>query len=324
MELTCVVDALAAAREKNLVPCLQRRPGCILWTMTRPCFCTSAKAASLLPSSCILLCLVSTGFSGLAQTASPSKAPADPRARQIIVGAVTAELAANDADHTAWTYRDHDTDATKDVVYEVIETPAGSLRREVESGGKPVDESTRQAESTRIAALVHDQAEAAKQRKAGKHDDDQAREMLKMLPDAYLWTIKSESADAVALNYAPNPDFHPPDMEARVMSMMAGEVIVVKGDDRIRTLRGTLTDDVKLGFGLLGKLQKGGTFDVERREVGPHHWQITESRVHIGGHALLFKTIGQQEDEIKTDFRPSNVPTLEAAAQQLGVPATGR
>ena len=32
-------------------------------------------------------------------------------------------------------------------------------------------------------------------------------------------------------------------------------------------------------------------------------WQITETHVHIGGHALLFKTIGEQEDEVKTEFR---------------------
>ena len=143
--------------------------------------------------------------------------------------------------------------------------------------------------------------------------------MLGMLPDAYIWTLKSEDAEQASLSYRPNPAFRPPNMEARVMGTMAGEVIVVKAGNRIRTLRGTLTDDVKIGFGLLGKLQKGGTFDIERREVAPHSWQITESRVHIGGHALLFKTIGQQEDEIKTDFRPSTAPNLEAAAQQLGL-----
>ena len=56
----------------------------------------------------------------------------------------------------------------------------------------------------------------------------------------------------------------------------------------------------------------------ERREISPHIWQITESRVHIGGRALLFKNIGQQEDEIKSDWKPSTAKTLEEAAKQLG------
>jgi hypothetical protein len=65
-------------------------------------------------------------------------------------------------------------------------------------------------------------------------------------------------------------------------------------------------------------MDKGGTFDVERRELAPGIWQITESHVHIMGHALLFKNIGEQDDEVKTEFR--RVPqetTLEQAATML-------
>ena len=106
-------------------------------------------------------------------------------------------------------------------------------------------------------------------------------------------------------------------MQSRVLGIMAGEMIVVRDGNRIKTLRGTLTDDVRIGFGILGKMDKGGTFDVERREIAPGHWQVTETHVHIGGHALLFKSIGQQEDETKTDFHPSTAPNLQAAEQQI-------
>jgi hypothetical protein len=85
-----------------------------------------------------------------------------------------------------------------------------------------------------------------------------------------------------------------------------------------------MMDDVKFGWGLLGKMNKGGTFDVERRELSPHIWQITESHVRIVGKALMFKSIGEQDDEEKTEFRP--VPgetTLEQAAVMLqGEPAS--
>ena len=58
--------------------------------------------------------------------------------------------------------------------------------------------------------------------------------------------------------------------------------------------------------------------DVERRELAPGIWQITESHVRILGHALLFKNIGEQDDEVKSEFR--RVPqdtTLEQAAFML-------
>jgi hypothetical protein len=99
---------------------------------------------------------------------------------------------------------------------------------------------------------------------------------------------------------------------------MAGQMLISRDLNLIRSLHGHLTQDVKFGFGIFGRLDAGGTFDIERRQVGGGHWQITESHVHIGGKALLFKTIGQQEDEVKTDWKPSPAVTLQDAARALG------
>jgi hypothetical protein len=65
-------------------------------------------------------------------------------------------------------------------------------------------------------------------------------------------------------------------------------------------------------------MDAGGTFNVERRELAPGIWQITESHVHIGGHALLFKSIGEQDDEVKSGFkRTPPEMTLQSAAEFL-------
>lgn len=102
------------------------------------------------------------------------------------------------------------------------------------------------------------------------------------------------------------------------MSTMAGQLVVDRVQHRIRTIRGALTQDVNIGFGLLGRLRQGGTFDVERRELTPGLWQITETHVHIDGRALLFKTIGQQQDEINSEFtRVPDTTTLEQAVSML-------
>ena len=242
----------------------------------------------------------------------------DPHALRLLKAAVQTELTESERDHSVWTYRDHDKTAEKDAVYQVVDSPAGGVRRMVELNGHPVDSDTAQSETERISDFVHDRYAQAKERKSIAHDDEQAAQMLRMLPDAFIWTLKSDTTEYATLEYRPNHDFRPPNMEARVMGMMSGEMIIAKADNRIRTLRGALTEDVKFGFGIFGKLRQGGTFDIERREIAPHIWQITESRVHIGGRALLFKNIGQQEDEIKSDWKPSTAKTLEEAAKQLG------
>jgi len=86
-------------------------------------------------------------------------------------------------------------------------------------------------------------------------------------------------------------------------------------------MKGRLSEDVNIGFGILGRLRQGGTFNVERRQVAPGIWQITETHVHIEGRALFFKTIGQQQDEVKSNFTP--VPpgtTLQQAVAMLNEP----
>lgn len=265
----------------------------------------------------ILVVAAITGAACAQAGVSASSQANDPRAKQMIQAAVRSELAAADNDHSLWDFRDHDKTADKDAIYRVIDTPAGELRRMTELDGRPVDPHTAHEETERIADYVRDTYAQARQRRAGAHDDAQARQLLQMLPNAYIWSLKNDSGEFATLAFRPDPNFHPPNIEARVMATMAGELVLAKSDDRIRTLRGALTDDVKFGYGLFGKLRKGGTFDVERREIAPHIWQITETRVHIDGRALLFKTIGQQEDEVKTEWKPSTAKTLQEAAKQL-------
>jgi hypothetical protein len=260
------------------------------------------------------LCLV---FASLLAASLPLHAQSQPQAEQTIQAAVQSELAAARDDHSAWMFHDADSGPGKNDYFQVVDTPKGGLRRLIRRNGHPVDQASRDAETNRIAAFVDDPSEQAKQRKAGAHDDAQAEEMTRMLPHAFLWSIASETPEYITLDYRPNPAFDPPGYEARVMSMMAGQVIVARNGNRIRSLHGSLTQDVKFGYGLFGRLKAGGTFDIERRQIAPGIWQITESHVHIGGHALLFKNIGQQDDEVKTDFKPSPAHTLREAEEIL-------
>lgn len=244
-----------------------------------------------------------------------------PEALQAVRAAVKAEMQADQADQSIWTYHDHDVVPGKDALYITVETRQGTLRRLIDLNGKPLSPEAVQAETERIDHYVHDSAAQAKGRKNDAHDNAQAAEMLKMLPEAFLWSKVSETPEFITLSYRPNPLFNPPNMQARVMSVMAGEMVIVRDGNRIRTLRGKLTTDVLIGYGFLAKMYQGGSFDVERRDVGGGHWQITRTNVHIGGHALLFKNIGQQEDEVKTDWKPSPDETLLGAEKTLDADA---
>ncbi len=234
-------------------------------------------------------------------------------AHTLIQQAVDTELRADRDDHSRWRYRDDD--RTKQTVSIVVQTDAGAVKRPFLHNGHPLSPADAKAEDDRIQAYIHDPAALAKSRRDSETDDRSATAFLKMLPTAFLWTVTGETSDRTNLHFQPNPDFHPPDMQARVLGVLAGDLAVDKAQHRIVSIKGTLTEDVAIGFGLLGRIRRGGTFDVERREVAPTLWQITETHVHIDGKALFFKTIGQQQDELQTEFKQVPGPTpLDQAA----------
>jgi hypothetical protein len=259
-------------------------------------------------------------FAGFCTAPAVAQKP-ETDAIQVINAAVESQLEADRVDHSNWIYRERNPSPGHDAIYNCVGSPEGEVRRLIELNGNPPDAATAEAEADRITQYVNSPAEQAASRKNGAHDDVQATELLKMLPRAFLWTITSETPELITLDYRPNPKFDGPDMQSRVMSTMAGQMVIARNGNhyRIRTFRGALVSDFKIGYGLLGRLYKGGTFDIERREVGPGYWEITETHVHIAGHALIFKTIGTQEDEVKYDWKPSPAGNLREAAHILGV-----
>ncbi len=217
--------------------------------------------------------------------------------------AVAAELYATDNDHSRWRYRDEQKELN-DSVSIVVQTDSGSVKRLIARGGKPLSPDEAQQEQDRLERFIHDPSRLARQRRDGEQDDKSARELLTMLPDAFSWRIESETPATVTLHFEPRSDFHPPSLQSRVLAAMNGSIVVEKTQYRIQTLTGRLTEDVTFGYGIFGRLKQGGTFRVERRQLAPGLWQITETHVHIDGKALLFKSIGQQQDEVQTDYSP--------------------
>jgi hypothetical protein len=197
-------------------------------------------------------------------------------------------------------YFETDRTPARNVEQWVAQTREGALVRVVRTNGQLVPESEQRQ---KMDAFLHDWTARSRQKKSEQHDDEQAAELLNLLPQAFIWSQAGTSGDLRILHFKPNPQFRPPDLEARVFASMEGDMAVDSRQLRIASLKGRLIREVKILGGLVGSLNAGGTFDVERRETGSGVWQITETHVHIQGHALLFKNISEQEDDVKSRFR---------------------
>jgi hypothetical protein len=99
---------------------------------------------------------------------------------------------------------------------------------------------------------------------------------------------------------------------------MEGTMWIDVHQKRLAGIEGVLTSRVSFGGGLLGHLDKGGTFSVRLKNVGSGHWGLDSLDVQMKGKALFFKTISVQQKERCTNYQPiPNAMTLRQAAQIL-------
>jgi hypothetical protein len=56
---------------------------------------------------------------------------------------------------------------------------------------------------------------------------------------------------------------------------------------------------------------------VERRNIGDGVWEITATHVHIHGHALIFKSITEDQDEETSNYRPTPPSTTLKQAEKM-------
>jgi hypothetical protein len=236
--------------------------------------------------------------------------------RQLVENAVQTELTDDAADHSHWLYFEVERRPGNNHKQWVAETADGNLVRVLEQNGQTV---TEQEQRSRMDSFAGSKSEQAKQRKSDLHDDEQASEMLRTLPKAFLWTRTGDENGSTTLHFKPDPGFHPSNYEERVFAAMEGDLIVNDEQHRIASLKGKLIHDVRFGGGLFGHLEAGGSFEVERRETAKGLWQIVETHVHIQGRALFFKSIGEQDDDEKSKLKqlPDNITFAQAEKELL-------
>jgi hypothetical protein len=215
-------------------------------------------------------------------------------------------------------YRDDNKVPDAHTVKLVIQTSQGDLSKAIEKNGHPLTPQEQKEDEQKIDTFVNDASVREKQKRDHAQDAEKSSALTKLLPDAFLWTVTGRKGEETTLHFEPDPKFDPPTYEARVFAAMEGVMVVNTEQKRIKQLKGALTRDVNFGYGLLGKLEKGGTFEIERTEVAPGVWDITTTHIHIQGHALIFKSIGEQQDEVTSHYHPTPPSlTLAQAAKML-------
>jgi len=208
--------------------------------------------------------------------------------------------------HHPYRYQLRKVDDGKITVKEIVETKDGDVARLISVNDKPLDPDAEKAELDRLNNLAAHPELQEHRRKREQADSDRANEMIKLLPDAFIYhfegMVNGPNGPCYRLSFKPNPNFSPPDREAEVYHGMAGELWIDQKQERMVKLDAHLIDDVNFGWGILGRLYKGGSILVEQADVGDSHWETMHMKLNLTGKALMIKPLSFQTTEDASHF----------------------
>lgn len=190
---------------------------------------------------------------------------------------------------------------------DVIQTRDGSVSRLLAIGDKVLTPEQEQVESDRLERLLNTPAAQERRKKRETEDAERVLRLLQILPNAFIFTPEGvgegQHGPYYRLAFRPNPRFTPPTREAQVYHGMAGELWIDKNQERMTRLDAHLITDVDFGWGIIGRLNKGGVLVLEQADIGGHRWETTYMRLSITGKALMFKALRFDLTDNMTDFQ---------------------
>jgi hypothetical protein len=190
----------------------------------------------------------------------------------------------------------------------IAETRNGLVALLVSVNDAPLSADDAQKEQARIDTLLSDPAKQQHRKQSEDADTARAMKVLRVLPQAFLYQDAGPQTTAAGVTverytFTPNPKFNPPDLETTVLTQMTGEIWIDPVHQRATHLEGHLQSDVDFGWGVLGRLYKGGYIAIDQADVGGGVWRITHFQMKMSGR-LFFKTKIFDTTEDQTHFAP--------------------
>jgi hypothetical protein len=201
---------------------------------------------------------------------------------------------------------------------EICETRDGAVARLIAINDQPLSASDAQKEESRLNGLLTDPGKQRHRKLAEQEDTTRVLKVIRALPTAftyqYIGSGEGPTGRVERFAFQPNPDFDPPDLETQALTAMSGELWIDVAEGRVARLEGHLQHDVDFGWGILGRLNKGGSIVIEQADIGDHQWRTVHFKMAMSGR-VVFRTKSFDTEEQASNFFP--VPIGMSYAQAI-------
>jgi hypothetical protein len=196
----------------------------------------------------------------------------------------------------------------------VIESVDGPVRHLLAVDGLPPTPAQIKEEDDLHQKLLKNPSGRRAIQKQRDDDDKTMEELLRIIPEAFVFEDEGKEGESERIAFHPNPGFQPKTYEQRILHALDGIVFIDLHDKRIARLSGSLGTRVKFGYGLIGHVDQGGTTEITRVHLSPGVWKTSAEKIDIDGRFVILKTINKHQDESRTGFEKVAPDTTFAQA----------
>ena len=215
--------------------------------------------------------------------------------------------------------------------WERVEIDGFPFGRTLERDGKAVTEAERKSEDAAIAkrlavlkaplsslASLGGETEADAAAAAALKRRGQQGQWFHEFPEALDFQLLGEETingrPALHLNAEPKPGYRAKNMRARVFEKLKAQIWIDKASSELVKADAEMFDTVSVGFGMIGRVEKGTRFKINRRLVADGVWLIDSQSMRFDARILYFKTMHTEASTQWSDFRRR--PTKTDAVKQ--------
>jgi len=114
----------------------------------------------------------------------------------------------------------------------------------------------------------------------------------------------------ILVNFKPKQSYKPKTNDARQLQHVSGRVWIAEDDHEFVRLEAEVIDPIKIGAGLLARLQKGSMMNAELRKINDEIWLPAKFELLLNGRLLLLKGLNMRIVVEFSDHKKFNVDTI--------------
>jgi hypothetical protein len=199
----------------------------------------------------------------------------------------------------------------------VIETAEGRADRIILFGDEPLSTDQQSKQEHRLEKLLSDRDAVKNDLQDQKAETQRRIKMVKAFPTAFFFDFVDRENGLLRFDFHPNPEFSPKDRETQMYRGMEGTMLVEPVQERIVQITGKLVKDVSFAWGIFGRLNKGGIYEIAQTQLSPGTWRITTLNVDLKGRIYFLDTFRFVRKESNSRYLPVQASLSYQAAVKI-------